>query len=88
MKSRLLKSTAALLCGALFSSCATTYDRNGNRQQTVTPEGAVIGAAAIGLIGYSIAKNRYKDRHNSHYRRHNNRGYYDDGYYRGYGECR
>lgn len=63
------------MAALLGVSCTTTYDTQGRAVQSVSPQGAALGAAAVGLIGYSIAKNRHKQ--DNHY----NNGY---GYNRGY----
>jgi hypothetical protein len=69
-------------------SCMTTYDQYGRPMQTVDPAVAVAGAAAAGLIAYSIADNR-NDRRRHH--RNHHYGYGSGGYgyggYGGYGHC-
>jgi len=55
----------------------TTYDRDGRPMQTVDPAVAVAGAAAAGLVAYSIANNRNDRRH--HYN-HGHHGYRQHGY--------
>lgn len=86
MTRSLTRLIAGILTASLFASCATTYDSQGRAVQTVTPEGAAVGALAAGLIGYSLSKNRKKDRryHRSHNNYHRNHRYYDD--YRYYGD--
>lgn len=52
-----------LTIGALIGSsvsCTTTYDANGNPRQSVTPIGAVAGAAVVGLIAYGLANDKDK----------------------------
>ena len=71
MKNTFFKLAAVSLAGLMGVSCTTTYDAQGRAVETVTPQGAALGAAAVGLIGYTIAKNRHKDD-----------GYYDRGYQR------
>jgi len=44
----------------LLASCATTYDQNGRPVQSVSPGGAVAGAAAAGLLGYALSKDKKK----------------------------
>jgi len=46
-------------------SCMTTYDSAGRPVESVDPAVAIAGAAAAGLVGYSIANNRS----NRHYHR-------------------
>jgi hypothetical protein len=73
----------SLLAGAFAIaslSCQTTYDAYGNPRQTVDPGTAAAGAAAVGVLGYALAKDRDDDdrRHyRKHHRRHYDRGYYD-----------
>ena len=75
--------TSWILTGALALtslSCTTTYDAYGNPRNSVDPGTAVAGAAAVGVLGYALAKNRDKGRRNDAYRS----GYYNgrsDGYY-------
>lgn len=71
MKTTFFKLAAISLAGLLGVSCTTTYDAQGRAVETITPQGAALGAAAVGLIGYSIAKNRHKEDK-----------YYDRGYHR------
>lgn len=91
MKKSLFRNSAVVALCAFLASCTTTTDQYGRQQQSLTPEGAVLGAAAVGLIGYSLAKNKYKDHdyHRGGYRRggyYNNGGYYGGrGGYGGYG---
>jgi hypothetical protein len=56
-----------------YTSCTTAYDSYGRPIQSVDPGAAVAGAAAAGIIGYSLGHN---DDHS--YRRG---GYYRGGYY-------
>ena len=52
-----------LTIGALIGSsvsCTTTYDAYGNPRQTVTPAGAAAGAAVVGFLAYSLAKDKEK----------------------------
>ena len=63
--------------------CETTYDAYGNPRQTVTPGGAVAGAAAAGAIGYAVGKDKNKSSSNK--RRVGDRRY---GYYDRYGKWR
>ncbi len=60
-------------------SCQTTYDAYGNPRQTVDPGTAAAGAAAAGIIGYSLAKDRDKNKNYYHQPRVGDRryGYYD-----------
>jgi len=74
MKKSFVKLAAVLLAASMGVSCSTTYDQNGRARSQVNPGGALLGAAAVGLVGYTVAKNRYKD--------DDHRGYHDN-YYRG-----
>lgn len=72
------------LIGALAISsvsCYNTYDAYGNPRQAVDPGIAVAGAAAAGVLGYAIARDRDDDhRGRHHYRpRHH---YHRSPYYR------
>lgn len=85
MKTRFHSFIVVLLLGATLTSCTTAYDAYGRPQQVVTPEGAVLGAAAAGLLAYSLANNNnnrhYDRRYNGHYRRSS---YRHSGYHRGH----
>jgi len=59
MKRILTYLTIGALIGSSLS-CTTTYDAYGNPRQTVTPAGAVAGAAIVGLAAYGIAKDKDK----------------------------
>ncbi|QTN30975.1 hypothetical protein HZ994_01070 [Akkermansiaceae bacterium] len=78
-----MKKTVTMLLAAAIAfagtSCTTTYDAYGNPRQSVDPGTAVAGAAAVGVLGYALAKDRDKDKRNDAYRS----GYYD-GRSRGY----
>ena len=69
-------------------SCTTSYDQYGRAQPAVTPGGALLGAAAIGAIAYSVGKDKGKDKYksNKHYGC-SDYGYpsYGGGYGHGYG---
>jgi len=74
------------------ASCTTAYDSSGRPHKVVTPEGALIGVAAAGVLAYSLGKsNKRKHRHYSnygygHHRGHSyNHGYRNYGYRGGYG---
>ncbi len=62
-------------------SCYTSYDAYGNQRQAVDPGVAVAGAAAVGVLGYAIARDRDDDnRHGYQHRpRHH---HYRNPYYR------
>lgn len=79
MKNSLSKLAAVSLAATMGVSCTTSYDRQGRTVKSVSPEGAIIGAVAVGLIGYSISKNRHKDDDRRVYYHDRGRGY-DDGY--------
>ena len=53
--------TIALSGSLALSSCTTTYDAAGRPVQSVSPEGAVVGALAAGLAGYAIAESNDND---------------------------
>ena len=63
----------------LSVSCMNAYDSRGRPIQAVDPGVAIAGAAAAGVVGYSLA-NDHNDRH--YYRRGygSHRGYYYGGY--------
>lgn len=82
MNNTFFKFAAVSMATLLGVSCTTTYDTQGRAVQSVSPEGAALGAAAVGLIGYNISKNRYKQDHHCNHGYGYNRGY---GYDRGYG---
>lgn len=75
---RIIRLAAAVVLGAGFTSCTTTYDAYGRPQQSVDPGMAVAGVAAAGVLGYALGNSN--DNHH-----HGNRGYYNGGggYYRG-----
>jgi len=83
MNKSFLKLAAISLAATLGVSCTTTYDQQGRAVKSVTPEGALIGVAAAGLIGYSISKNRHKK--DNHYgydnRGHGGRHYGNQGHH-------
>lgn len=83
----------SILAGAIAissMSCQTTYDAYGNPRQTVDPGTAAAGAAAVGVLGYALArdKNDDKRKYRKHHRRHYDRRHYDRGYYDHYGRYR
>ncbi len=81
VKTRLHSLLVVLLLGATLTSCTTAYDAYGRPQQVVTPEGAVLGAAAAGLLAYSLANNNNDRHYRGHYRRS---PYRSSGYHRGH----
>lgn len=92
MKKNLLRVMGAALIGTMGVSCSTSYDAYGNRRQSISPGGAVVGAVALGALAYSIGKDdgKRKERRRTHqkyenyhegYRFHNR----DDRRYRPYG---
>jgi hypothetical protein len=79
MKTRFIK---ILLAAALMTagvSCSTVYDQYGRPRTVVEPGAAVLGAAAAGLAGYAIARNRDDDHH--HHNHYPHRGYHPRYYY-------
>ena len=75
------------------TSCMTTYDAQGRPVESVSPEGAALGAVAAGLIGYAIADDKHDKHRHRGYHNHGyyNRGHYNHGYHRGghrgHGRC-
>ena len=69
-----------------LSNCSTTYTASGRPVQSVSPEGAVVGALAAGLTGYAIGNNNnynnynkrrnYKTRYNNGRGKSKNKNYY------------
>lgn len=89
-KSILLRWAVPVLFSLGSVSCMTSYDQYGRPMQTVDPAVAVAGAAAAGLVAYSIANNR-NDKHRRYhhgYRKpaygHYGHGHYRPGHYRRY----
>jgi hypothetical protein len=80
MKAIFLRFVLPVVLMSSAVSCTTAYDAYGNPQTVVTPEGAVLGAAAAGLLAYGIAES------NHHHRdRHYHRGSYRySRYHRGH----
>ncbi len=60
MTTQTIRSVVGALVATLLASCATTYDQNGRPVKSVTPGGAVAGAAAAGLLGYALSKDKKK----------------------------
>ncbi len=75
----MLCGCAIILAAASGTSCTTTYDAYGRPVQSVGPGTAVAGAAAAGVLGYAIARDRDDDHRHYYGRRH---------YYRPYGGYR
>lgn len=75
MKATLLRLVLSVTLVSTAVSCTTAYDAYGNPQQVVTPEGALLGAAAVGLLAYGLAESN--DHDHRHYRRdrYHHRGY-------------
>ncbi|MCW0220472.1 MAG: hypothetical protein OJI67_19245 [Prosthecobacter sp.] len=76
MKTTLLRFVLSLCIISSLASCTTAYDAYGNPRQVVTPEGAILGAAAVGLLAYGLSesnhhhdRNRYDHRRYPRYRR-------------------
>ncbi|NWK56830.1 hypothetical protein HW115_14500 [Verrucomicrobiaceae bacterium N1E253] len=64
-KTLFIGSSMVLALG--LSSCTTTYDAHGRPVETIDPGAAVVGALAIGAIGYAIGENNSHD-HHKHYK--------------------
>lgn len=67
---------------ASLVNCTTAYDAYGRPQQVVTPEGALLGAAAVGLVAYGIGENNHRRRYDRYDRYDHRRGYSRAGYAR------
>ena len=67
-KSIVLRLIAVVSVAGLATNCTTTsYDAYGNPKQTVDPGVALLGAAAVGLVGYALADDhRSSSRHHGH----------------------
>ena len=84
MKKILIRLIFCTLIVSTAASCTTAYDAYGRPQQVVTPGGALLGAAAVGLLAYGLSNNGGNNRHRNNncnyqqsyggYSRHN-RGY-------------
>ena len=59
------------------------YDQYGRPRQVVEPGAALIGAAAVGLLAYSLANNN----DNRHHSNGCNQGYYHNSGFRGRNLC-
>lgn len=76
-----LRSALTFSCIALlFASCTTAYDAQGRPQTVVSPEGAVIGALAVGAIAYGVSQNNPSDKYQKNPKSYNNGGDYNYGY--------
>jgi hypothetical protein len=80
-----IRLAAVLMLGVIGSGCTTAYDAYGNPRPVVEPGVAVLGAAAAGLLAYSLARDhggRYCAPGYAPYRGYS-RGYYArPAYYR------
>jgi hypothetical protein len=74
MKNTFHRLILAALMATLGVSCSTAYDAYGRPHTVVEPGAALLGVAAAGLIGYTLASDHH---HGGHYR----------GHYRGYDRC-
>lgn len=81
---KIIQLTSFALVAVFGASCTTSYDQYGNRSQAVDPAAAVVGAAAVGAVAYSVGKDRGKRKSKNHYYHNNN--YYGNrpnyGYHR------
>ena len=57
MNKNLLRCVAAVLIAMTGVSCTTAYDAYGRPQAVVDPGVALLGAAAVGVAAYALAKN-------------------------------
>lgn len=82
MKKNLSKLSLALGVVLLGESCTTAYDRSGRAQKVVTPEAALVGVAAAGVVAYSLGKNRSRKYRQSDYGRGGDygRNYHSNNY--------
>lgn len=55
MQTTLLRLALAFILTISLTNCTTAYDAYGRPQQVVDPGAALIGAAAVGLLAYSLA---------------------------------
>lgn len=87
MNKSCLRVAAISLAATLSVSCTRTRDQQGRAVKSVTPEGALIGVAAAGLIGYSISKNCHKKDNQYGYdnrgRHYGNQGHHNQRSHRG-----
>jgi hypothetical protein len=72
MRTKFQRLLFAGLILSLGAGCTTAYDAYGRPRQVVEPEAAILGAAAVGLLGYSLA-NRHNYNRPSY---HNQPNYY------------
>jgi hypothetical protein len=77
MKNTLKRLILAVSMAVMGVSCSTVYDAYGRPRTVVEPGAALLGVAAAGLIGYTLASDHH---HGGHYRGHH-------GGYRGYDRC-
>lgn len=74
MKTIFLRIALAVVLVASGASCTTAYDAYGRPRTVVEPGAALLGAAAVGLLAYSLADD---DHDHGHYR---HRRHYDHCY--------
>ena len=81
---RTITAMTAALGLILATSCTTTsYDAYGRPVETIDPVKTTLAVAAVGAVGYALAKNHDSRRsHRNHYR---NDHYRHHGYSHGYG---
>jgi hypothetical protein len=75
MKNTLKRLLLAVSMAVMGVSCSTVYDSYGRPHTVVEPEGAILGAAAVGLLAYGLASSNDCDYgYHGHY--HGRRGCY------------
>ncbi|SKA96614.1 hypothetical protein SAMN02745166_02435 [Prosthecobacter debontii] len=81
MKAIFLRFVLPVVLMSSAVSCTTAYDAYGNPRTVVTPEGAVLGAAAVGLLAYGLAESNNRHDHRHYHRGHYRHSRYHRGYY-------
>lgn len=77
------RSIIAAVLVSFTSSCTTAFGAQGRPHQVVTPGGALLGAAAVGLIAYGLASS--SNNNNCRSNRSSNNGYGRGNYGSNYG---
>lgn len=76
-----IRSLLAAVLVSFTASCTTAYDAYGRPQTVVTPGGALLGTAAVGLLAYGLASSDDDDNcNNNRYRGNNYSSYRNNGY--------
>jgi hypothetical protein len=74
VKTNIQRFLLAALMLTMGVGCSTVYDPYGYPHTVVEPEGAILGAAAAGLIGYGLGRSYDHGYHHHHH--HGYHGYY------------